>query len=678
MKLTYNWLKDFINIRLKPQDLADKLTMAGLEVKSIEPKDGDFIFEIEITSNRPDWLSVIGVAREVAALTGVKIKLPVEKIKKGKIRSDSGGSQLNIKIENKKDCPLYTAKIIRGVKVGPSPEWLRKRLELVGCRSINNIVDVTNYILFTFGQPLHAFDLDKFNSDTIVVRRAEKGEKIISIDEVERTLDKDVLVIADREKPVAIAGVMGGKPSEVDLNTKNILLEAAIFDPVLVRRSRRKLGMQTDSSYRFERGVDFGTAVSASSLAAQLIEELSSGKTIVENNSGILRPKEKTVLLDLKYCSRLIGVDIKPVQIKNILNHLGFAVKAQGSSKFMVKVPLFRQDVSSDVDLIEEVSRIYGYDNIPSTLARVFPRVSAVSTRDMACELKNMLFGLGLNEAITYSLIDKDLLKGFSFDKEPVAIMNPLSKDQEILRPIISPSLIKCVASNLNQKQPCVNFFEIASVFLSGQKEGVFEKLILSMVLCGERAALLEKGLIKDTMGLLHLKGILSSCFERMAISDFSFLAAGSFDVTVKIGEEHVGFMKKLDDSVLSAFDIKNKDVVIAEISLEKVFSKASLSRKFAPLPLYPGITRDISFVIKDNIKTEEILQAIKEKSTGLLRQARVVDVYKGKQIPPDSRSLTVSCLYRSDERTLTEEEVNPLHASVSLVLAERFGAKAR
>ncbi|MDD5730640.1 MAG: phenylalanine--tRNA ligase beta subunit-related protein, partial [Candidatus Omnitrophica bacterium] len=267
MKVTYNWLKDFVDIKVPPQALADKLTMAGLEVVSLEESGGDFVFEIEITSNRPDWLSVSGVAREVAAITGSKLKQPKTAGFKpqAKIKAAAGGiNQANIKIENKKDCPLYTGKIIRGVKVGASPEWLKKRLEAVGCRSVNNVVDITNYILFETGHPLHAFDLDKLNTQAVTVRRGRPEEKIVIIDGQEKKLDGEILVIADKEKAVAIAGVMGGKDTEVSFSTVNIFLEAAVFNPAVVRKSRQKLGLQSDSSYRFERGVNPHTAESAS------------------------------------------------------------------------------------------------------------------------------------------------------------------------------------------------------------------------------------------------------------------------------------------------------------------------------------------------------------------------------------------------------------------------------
>ncbi len=679
MKLTYNWLKDFLEIKITPGVLADKLTMAGLEVKSVEERDGDFVFEVEITSNRPDWLSIVGVAREVAAITNTKRKTqsvkPQSKIKNFK----RTGNGFKIEIEDKKDCPIYSAKIIKNVIVGSSPDWLRKRLELIGCRSINNIVDIANYVLFTYGEPLHAFDLDKLTAGKIVVRRARKNEKIISIDSVTRSLDADILVIADQEKPIAIAGVMGGKDTEVSFATKNILLESAIFNPLVIRRGRRKLGLQTDSSYRFERGVDFETIELATDEAVKLILDLAGGQLYLAKSEGLTKGKNKIISFDINSAARILGIDIPVIKIKNILNHLGFGVQPKGKSMLSVKIPAFRQDVESEIDLIEEIARIFGYENIPISLPSVFQSIPAKTTGKIVFLIKNMLIGLGLNEVITYSLIERNLLKDFSFSSGSlVEIQNPLSLEQEILRPIIGPSLAKCVAYNLNQKQSCVNIFEIAKTFFYQSQQGIQEELVLGIALCGEKSKLLENCLIKEEMGLLHLKGILEIIFERLGIKDANFKMINAHQAAVNFGEEKIGTLLKLGKNILARLDIKNKEVVVAEIALDRLFSRVNLNKKFMALPMYPGISRDISFVIKEDVKLEDIFKVIKENASSLLQQMNVVDFYQGKQIPAGLKGLTVSCLYRSNERTLTEEEVNPMHVLVSKTLIEKFGAQIR
>lgn len=705
MKLTYNWLKDFVGIRLKPQELAGKLTMAGIEVSSIEEKDGDFVFEIEITSNRPDWLSVIGIAREVAAITGSKLSTH-SALCPAQYQKPRKNGLCKIKIEDKKDCPLYTAKIIKDVKVSPSPEWLRKRLELIGCRSVNNIVDVTNYALFTYGEPLHAFDMDKIvesfsrcrvEPQGIIIRRAVNGEEIVTIDGIKRKLDKDILIIAacnadstiqrlpagkagfNDSTPIAIAGIMGGKDVEVCVKTKNILLEAAVFNPVLIRRGRQKLGMQTDSSYRFERGMDFETPLLASSQAVCLIEKLAYGKYAGTVESAAAKPKTRTVIFDITSVAKVLGKDVPIKNIKKGLSGLGFKIKQKSRSIFSVAVPPYRQDVESQADLVEEVARIYGYENIPVTLPYIKPRPVIYDTRDIISIIKNILVGLGLSEVITHSLIAKDSLQGFAFASiEPAQIKNPLSREQEILRPSIIPSLAANVAFNLNQKQSHVSIFEAAKIF-PGIKDGLpREEWSLAIALCGEKGELLENGCVRQVLGMLHLKGMIETMFSRLGIKACEFKPENDEDVLILCCGQKSGIITKLNREILNELGIKNKDVFVAEIYLEAVLPLINLRKSFSPLPLYPGISRDISLLLNENIKASEIFATIRENAGSLLENMEVVDVYKGKQIPRGYRSLTISCFYRSNERTLTEDEITPLQLRITDILKEKFGAQIR
>jgi len=685
MKVTYNWLKDFVEINIPAQSLAERLTMAGLEVVSLEEKDKDFIFEIEITSNRPDWLSVIGIAREVAAITGRKLKSP--KIISHKVRKSpfelSQGKQshkaFTVKIEHKKDCPLYTAKIIRDVKVRPSPEWLRKRLELTACRSINNIVDITNYILFTYGEPLHAFDLDKLNSDTIIVRRGKKGERMVTIGEETRAFDSDILVIADKVKPVAIAGILGGKETEVTEGTKNILLEAAIFNPVVIRRSRQRLGIQTDSSYRFERGIDPKTVESASLAAAKLIQGLAGGELILKKDTGLTKAKTKVINLGLDTVNNILGVTVGATKVKNILNNLGFKIRPKTKNNLSVGVPSYRPDVNIEIDLIEEIARIFGYQFIPKSLPSVMPSLGAGGLREQVALIKNILVGLGLNEVITYSLIDSGMLKSFgTLDRLPIEIQNPLSTEQEILRTTILPSLVKCVAYNLNQKQEYINIFEIAKAFSRSSESATKESLALGIALCGEKSRLLNQGRIKDEITLLDLKGVFEVLFERLGVKDYLFVTTGPEEAEICIGKKKVGRIVNLEKEILESFDIKNKNVLVAEVSLDPLLGEANLEKKFIELPAYPGISRDISLILKEEIPAGDILGAIRSEAGPLLKEIEVRDYYRGRQIPSGYRCLTISCFYRSDERTLTESEIAPVHTLICNVLTERLGSKIR
>lgn len=675
MKVTYNWLKDFVEIKISPETLADKLTMAGLEVVSLSRKDGDFVFEIEITSNRPDWLSVIGIAREVAAITAKKIKL--SKTKTPQIQKEI--KDFIVEIEDKKDCPLYCAKIIKGVKVGPSPDWLKKRLELIGCRSINNIVDITNYVLFELGEPLHAFDFDKLQQDAIIVRRGRKDEKIATLDGQVLTLDQNTLMIADKNKAVAVAGVMGGKDTEVTEGTKNILLEAAIFNPVIIRRARQALGIQSDAAYRFERGIDAGIVEKSSSRAQELILELAGGRCVLDKASSKPKIKTREVVLDVSRAKKILGISISSNNAGKILNNLGFRAKTKSKNILKVLTPSYRQDVTQEIDLVEELARVYGFENIPRTLPFVLPRVEINTSQDMVSLAKNILIGLGLNEVITYSLVDSDLLRIFEREEpNAIGIKNPLSKEQEALRPRLIPSLLTRIAYNLNQKQEYVNIFEVAKVFYASGNVPC-EELNLGIALCGTKSLLLQQGQIKEESGILHLKGILEILLERLGIKNYIFEAlpqANTF--SIKINQQNLGIMMQLPSSVLDKLDIKNKNVFGLEISLEKLFGFAKLEKKFAPLPKFPGITRDISFILKENISIESLMDAIKEKGKPLLRSVSIADYYKGKQIPEGFRGLTISCFYQSDERTLIEAEVNSVQGLIVNLLSEQFGAKMR
>ncbi|MFA5156473.1 MAG: phenylalanine--tRNA ligase subunit beta [Candidatus Omnitrophota bacterium] len=679
MKFTYAWLKDFVDVNIQPQALADKLTMAGLEVVSLEEQGGDFIFEIEITSNRPDWLSVIGIAREVAAVTNSKLKWAGVRYQVPGVKKQPS---FYIKVEDKKDCLLYTAKIIKDVKAGSSPEWLRKRLELVGCRSVNNIVDITNYILFTYGHPLHAFDLDKLHSDTIIVRRARPGEKVTTISDKQAALDREILVIADKEKPVAVAGVMGGKDTEVTQNTKNILLESAVFNPVVVRRSRQKLGMQSESSYRFERGTDFKTALAASSAALKMINEISGGVCVAEKLTPLPKTKGKQIPLSAVTVENTLGVKIPAARVKAILSHLGFSVKQKTKESFSVKPPSFRQDANSDIDLIEEIGRISGYNQIPATLPYIKPQLTPCRQRDLVSALKNILIGLGLNEVITYSLIDRELIKGYAVSAkplEPVEVMNPLSKEQEVLRPMIGPSLIRCISYNLNQKQPYVNIFEVANIFPGSNSQGLpREELVLGIALCGEKSMLLERGLVSERMSMLHLKGILETVFQRLGISGYTFTSGQGGGVSALLGDEKLASLQTVNKDFLNRMEIKNREVFVAEVYLDKVFAAAGLKKKFNELPAYPGILRAISLLLKEEISSEQVLSLIKISAGDLLAEARISDYYKGKQVPVGLRGLTISCLYRSASRTLTDEEINSLHSRVLQALVDKFQVRIR
>jgi phenylalanyl-tRNA synthetase beta chain len=688
MKVTYNWLKDFVDIKISARELAFKLTMAGLEVKAVEEKGGDFVFEIEITSNRPDWLSVAGIAREVSAITGEKLKKsqatghpPIRQAGRPQQKKKTAGEKFGIEIEDKKDCPLYTARIIRGVKVGASPRWLKDRLESVGSRSVNNVVDITNYVLFELGEPLHAFDLDKLSPGPIIVRRARESETLVSIDGETRKLDSGNLVIADALKPVAVAGVMGGKDTEVTGATKNILLEAAIFNPVMVRRSRQKLGMNSDASYRFERGVDPLSPETASLRAAGLIQELCGGDIAAEKSSGNIARRQLSINFPVGDIKRCLGVDIPASRIKNILQDLGMVVKPKDAKNLTVNVPSWRLDVKAGIDLVEEVARVYGYENIPSTLASVILKSQKDRSPDYVGLVKDMLTGLGLNEVITYSLIDRKSLEGFGETKDAlIEISNPLSLEQEVMRPLLMASLAQRVAYNLRLQSPFIRIFEIAKTYkLEAGK--VKERYCLGVALCGAESRWFgpKLGHVHDSPGFLHLKGIIEILLERLGIEPAKYRFTNNCEARVLVKNEDAGVLKKLSGQVLGSLDIKHKEVFCAEIYLEeKIFPLISLQRKFnaAGVARYPGVTRDITLPVKNEVTFEQISAAIHEFKESLLVSAGFQDCYEGEKAPQGTKRMTVSLRYGSPERTLTEEEINPIHSRLVQALESKFQIK--
>jgi phenylalanyl-tRNA synthetase beta chain len=668
MKVTYNWLKDFVDCTLTPGEAADRLTMAGLEVESAEVKDGDTVFTIEVTSNRPDWLSVQGIARELAAVTGRRLKLP----RYGRVAE--GKEKAGIVIEDKKDCPLYTARIVRGIRAGQGSGWMRKRLEMVGVRPVNNIVDITNYVLFELGEPLHAFDLDKLTLP-IVIRRARKGEKIVAIDGKEYALDPGILVIADASRPVAIAGVMGGKDTEVTGSTRNVLLEAAIFDPVLIRRGRQKLGLQSEASYRFERGIDPCSPETASVRAGQLMKEIAGGELAGASSSGSAKEKARAVILDAGGTAAVLGADIAPAAIKRLLMSLGFAVALKGKKMLSVGVPSFRRDVKAAIDLVEEVARIHGYEAIPSRLPAM--AMQPIQKPSPAVIVKETMRGQGLDEVLTYSLADRRSVAGLCRDDELVEVANPLSSEQEILRPMLMPSLARCVAYNLNQRRPNVAIFEVAKTYAKPDRENN----VLGIALSGTFSRWFgpQAGNLQYKAGFLNLKGIVDTLLFRLGIcvEERAYAYADGNTVLLRVKGIDAGMLKKLSAKGKELFDIKDKDVFLAEIALDRLLPLAPAGKKYKEFPRLPSISRDITLELKKGTAVGAICAAAVAASRGrdLLIEAAFLDRYE-KNLPPGIERITITCMYSAKNRTLTEAEISPVHAAVIEKLTSEFCAR--
>lgn len=663
MKVTYSWLKEFVDIRLEPQALSERLSMAGLTVASLQQAGDEWVFDIEVTSNRPDWLSVRGIAREVAAMTGKQFK--AAKPENVKLQKKCA---VAIKIENRADCSLYFGRSIKGVKPGPSPEWLRKRLETMGTRSVNNIVDITNYCLFELGQPLHAFDLARISGAEINVRRARPGETIVLIDGSQKKLTPNTLVIADHKKPLAAAGIMGGKDSEVTLATKDILLESACFNPVLVRRGTRELGVASDSSYRFERGVDIETVAAGLQAATEMILKYCGG-SIEETAMGgsVKREAGKPIAFDISEARDILGLDLTDREAERILKGLGFSVR-RAKSRWLVAVPLFRRDIKGKQDITEEIARIYGYEKIPLTQPHIRPCAMKVSPAWQAeSKTREFLKCAGLQEVITYSLLSqKDYEQtGLSLPEAALRLKNPLSQDYGVLRTTLVPGLMQSAAYNIKRGNTDFAFFEVAHVY-SREKEG----LSLCLLLCGERRETWTRQ--ARPYDFFDLKGICAGLFEELGIGGWNiehaqeaFLRAGSC-AGICFYKEKAGVLGQVNEQVKKAWDIKSKkEIFVAELDLDVLAARMHLNKRVHSIAETPSITRDISVLVSPETTFEKIYGLIRQKAGQYLRSIKLVERYEGKGLPEGKSALTINLEYGSGDKTLTDEEIAPVHKAV-------------
>lgn len=680
MKVSYNWLKEYVDVRIDPKKLAYLLTMAGINVTSCRNVGGDYIFEFEITANRPDCLGIIGIAREVAALLGKKLEIPKELQKNPQPKARSPQPSLDIELKDPELCFRYTARIIRNVEVRPSPDWLKEKIISVGSRPVNNIVDITNFVLFETGQPMHAFDLDKIRG-SISVRRGIKGEKIITIDNVPRACNPDMLVIADEAGPIAIGGVMGGLKTEVNNMTKNILLESAFFNPISIRRTSRALGLSSESSYRFERRIANDMVANASNRGACLIETIAEGEIGPLIDIGKKKAYSKTINFDLGKANKILGVCITKGEAAKILKTLGFSVKAQKTS-MKVTVPSFRGDVKNDIDITEELARIYGYEKIPLTIPRITGNIRIKDFASLLEEkISQALTRLGLNEIITYGLISKNSIKGLGIrEDEIVVIKNPLSIDQEIMRPTLLPGMLGVISYNFNRKAGHLSLFEMGKVYKE-KKNSYIEEPVLSIGLAGIRQENWKNQMQEFT--LFDIKGVFEKLLETLGITHIVFKKGeiGGFNKDIVSTVENRGRViacfGEVDKTICERFDIEKK-VFYGELYVGNILEGVKLDKRYTPISRYPSIRRDISVVLDKNIASSEVTSIIKEIGKTLVKEVSLVDYYKGKQIPEGKRGLLYRIEFRSNERTLKDAEVNCLHSEIKKALSEKLNITFR
>lgn len=647
----------------------------------------DWILDIELTPNRSDCLSVIGVARDVAALCGTRLKKPEVKLKeKG---PGSAKDQVEIEIQDPQACPRYTARVIDGIKIKESPFWLKRKLYSAGMRPINNVVDISNLVMLEWGHPLHAFDYHLFSSQgkkdekKVVIRRAKNGEKFVTLDEVERTLNEEVLLITDGSAPVAIGGIIGGLKSEVGSDTHTVLLESAYFDPRVIRRGRMFLGLSTESSQRFERGADPNGVVNAADRAAELLELLADGKVqrgVVDCYPSPIHPVQIT--LRPKRVNQLLNTELSVQRITEILTALEMEVKEDHDLN--VRVPTFRPDLTREIDLIEEIARINGYSNINTSLRASGSLITKVYREDkLATEVKHFLSANGCYEVITNNLVDPDVLEKIYPQSKQVAIQNPLSRDLSVLSTTLVYGLLGVVSRNKNRLEKNVRVFELAKVFFSGNGNDQLpeESMHLGIALSGARQPRhWEPG--EAEVDLYDLKGILEELFDYLKISfelkpgkSSILLPERSFHVYV--GEEEIGILGEVSKEAQAAFGIKDR-VFWAELDFDRIVDLVPQQIKLSALPKFPPVERDIAVVADEGLLSEAICAKIKELGGNMIEDVTLFDVYKGKQVPPGKKSLAYSIRYRSREKTLTDEEVEEIHRKVISELQRSFGVTLR
>ena len=671
MKLSVNWLKDYCKFDLSAEEAAERLTMSGLEVEEIHPIGDDWCLEAEVTSNRPDLLSHIGVARELSALTGVPLELPSVDFECG---DESVENLAEVAVEDPDLCPRYTACVIRGVKIGPAPSWMTARLETIGLRPVSNVVDITNYVLMEIGQPLHAFDLPKLAGPKVVARRAKKGEKITAIDGSSHELTEDMLVIADAERPVAVAGVMGGLDTEVSDATVDVLLESALFNAPNVRRTSRALKLESDSSYRFERGVDPDIADWASRRAAKLIREIAGGTIasgLADVRTGPYEPKAVSMRVDR--FRALTGVEVTTDESAGILSALGFDVTETDGGTVSVLVPSYRSgDVYREVDLIEEVARIHGYNKIPDT-TRMPVALPERSRKERVEEMtRALMIGMGYSEAVSFSITDPqraDVASPWT-GEAPLEINNPMVRDYSVMRRSLLPGLLQIKRTNERQGLRTCRMFELSDVYLAQPGEKLpEERTCLAFVADAD---------LRDVLGaaeeLLAHVGLLDRCAFRPGSPDFLDPEAR---IEILLDDQPVGHLGRTSQDVATALDLR-ATCCVAELDFSALAEQAVLEHKYTKLATQPAVERDLAVVVDEEVTWASIRDTISDMGIELLRSIQFFDLYRGKPVPKGRKSVAFSLQFRADDRTLTGEEVNNAVESIVKRLTDRFSAELR
>jgi phenylalanyl-tRNA synthetase beta chain len=669
MKILLSWLNDYIQTSLSADQIAGVLSDLGLPCEGIEHRGDDAVIDVEVTSNRGDCLGYIGIARELAVATGAELRAPKAEL----IESDKDVTEFaDVRIDEPDLCGRYTARVIEAVKVAPSVDWLRKRLEAVGLRSVNNVVDATNYAMMETGQPPHAFDYARIAQGKIIVRRAIAGERIVSIDGTQCNLSADMLIIADARRPVAIAGVMGGLETEVSEATTAILLEDAHFDPVSVRTTSRRLCLPSEASFRFERSVDIQMVDWASKRTAQLITQVAGGgvaKGVVDIYPR--KPAKKEVTLRLSRLNKLLGIEVPPDRAMGILSALGFQPKMEGAS-ISCSAPSWRNDVYREVDLIEEVARVHGYQHVP-TERKIKIEVVPVDCRQrLGQTIGTYLNSRGFYEAVTVSFVE-DSAAGLFVEAgaQHLTVRDESRKNANLLRQTLIGSLLGVLKTNLNAKNVPCRLFEIADTFVPGTEQG--GKLPI------QKAKL---GLVCDS-DFRDLRGVVEGLIDNIdrdaevvfTPADVIWAQSGA---SIQVNSQMIGTAGVLSQRVKQRLDLKDVPACAAEIEFEPLLSLARGPVNVKPIARFPAIQRDLSIIVDERIRWADIIEAVNAKTSRELEGIHFVGIYRGKGVPSGKKSVTLSLCFRDEDGTLTHEAVDRLEGDIVRSLGDSVAAERR
>ena len=695
MKVVYNWLKEFVDVTASPADLRARLSLAGVAVDSIEETAAGPVLDAEVTANRPDCLGHLGIAREVAAIYRLPLKPLHPKLKES---PEKAADATRVEIQAPDLCGRFTARVLRGVNVQPSPDWLRQGLEAIAEKSINNVVDVTNYVMFELGHPLHAFDFDKLHEHRIVVRRAKPGEKIRTLDGAERTLTKDICVVADAGRAVSIGGVMGGAETEISFSTRNVLIECAWFDPISIRRTSKALGLRSEASYRFERGADPAMAERASQRAAELIQQVAGGELL----AGVVdvyphRAPEQKIELSRQELLRVMGADVPDRDIEAILSALGFhPVRVdvnRGSDGSIAAVwecrqVSWRQDVTRSIDLIEEVARHYGYDKFPPRLPPAKLPAHRLPHAEVQDRLRERIVALGYQEIVEIPIVDTQRNELFRPEGlAPAVIGNPLAEDAAVMRSTGTVSMLRAIEWNLNHGQRNLRLFEIGKTYELRDGEPV-ETQVLTL---GATGLAQEKTIYEAAreFGFADLKGDLDRIGELAG--GFSWQSGGPLWLTGSRAAQlslagkspapaNSGVVGQLAKRIADIYKFR-QDVFVAELKLEPLVTgveAANAARRFKPLPRFPAVERDFSLVLADGVTFAQVVATIRSLQIAELESIEAADLFRGGQVPAGKFSLMIRVKFQSADATFTDAQLSDFSARIVATLQQKLGAALR